>query len=289
MYRLENGWSCLSMAGNLRIAVPNCAIPPSIFSCVFKTRSLRPNASTCPYPGSGAEILDQILRQLKSQATLVPFGCDTSLIQDMISNGSVDTCVFGYSVTSHRLHRFDFSHPYNFMGRGYLTQKANIPPKGNVFEALSPETWFGVFFILAVSMLLLLLRRKMFGNTNSDTFWPIISLMTLHYNGPETQLKSSRALLFGTLGVMALFVFSLYQSVLLKIMTSKRAIMPFKDTMELARLIASGEKFLLDHGNSTSYIYQVQNSPILPFCIETKPFSYCTQFHICGIQTKSGQ
>ncbi len=247
--------------GNVRIAVPNCAITPLVFPCVLKSGSLKPNASVCLCPGTDAEILGEILHQIKLKATFVPSGCDYSLTLDMISNGSADTGVFGYSITSQRLHRFDFSYPYRFMGRGYLTQKMDVPPEGNVFRSLNPETWFSVFSILAVSMLLLLFRHKKFGNSNTDVFWPVISLMTLHYNGSESQLKSSRALLLGTLGVMALFVFNLYQSVLLQIMTSKRVVVPFKNTMELARLIASGEKYLLVvHGSSSSYIYQVQHS-----------------------------
>ncbi len=35
--------------------------------------------------------------------------------------------------------------------------------------------------------------------------------------------------------------------------------------MELARLIAAGEKYLLDYSNSSSYFYQVQHSPLPAF------------------------
>ncbi len=87
-----------------------------------------------PPPGSNVEILGEIPRQLKLYATLIPTACSYSLVKDMISNGSVDTAVYGYSVTSRRLHRFDFSHPYSFMERGYLTQKNQYPAKRKRFR-----------------------------------------------------------------------------------------------------------------------------------------------------------
>ncbi len=66
---------------------------------------------------------------------------------------------------------------------------------------------------------------------------------------------------------MTLFIFNMYQSVLLQIMTSKRVVVPFKNTIELARLIAAGEKYLLAYTSSSSYNYQVQHSPLPAFQI----------------------
>ncbi len=256
------------MMGNLRIAVPNCAVPPYVFPCFLKSSSLWPNASACPLPGTNPEIIGEILHQLRVKATLIPIGCG-SLVKDFqssISNGTVDTCLLAVSLTIHRLRRFSFTYPLTFTERGYLTQKISIPPNRNFFEALSLETWLSVFSIVVVSMLFSLLRHKSLEKcNNTEIFWPIISLMTLHSDGTESQLKSSRALLIGSLGVMTLFVFNLYQSVLLKIMTSKRVVTPFKSTMDLSRLIAAGEKYLLISDNSSSYFTEVHNSPLPAF------------------------
>ncbi len=256
------------MMENLRIAIPNCAVPPYVFPCFLKSSSLRPNSSTCLQPGINPEVLGEILHQLKVKATLIPISCG-SLVKDfqsLISNGTVDTSLFAFTLTISRMRRFSFTYPVNFIERGYLTQKTNIQPNRNFFEALSLETWLSVFSIVVVSMLFSLLRHKGLEKCNNgDMFWPIISLMTLHSDGSESQLKSSRALLIGSLGVMTLFVFNLYQSVLLKIMTSKRVVIPFKSTMGLARLIAAGEKYLLIYSNRSSYLGQVQNSPLPAF------------------------
>ncbi len=180
----------------------------------------------------------------------------------LLYNGTIDGLAFPLALTMERLEDFSFAFSIEEQENVFLTHRGVSIPTGDIFNAFSRSVWRAMLAVFLASVLVIITYRLAFSNSEvTENLWSLLSLMTNQFHG-DTQLNSSISILFGSLGILFLIFFSLYQSSLLKTMTRKRETVPFHGSRDLAPLIRSRQKYMIKRYADSAFFISLKTSNV---------------------------
>ncbi len=216
-------------------------------------------------PGFSNEILGYFLEKLKIDYEFVPIPnlddwgtppkdgqTQWSGLLGLLQNRTIDAigCQFVYTEPRHEY--FCYTYPTVYIPNAvvYKTESDGAADMLALFRVFPAKLWALVGLVSLLVVICLSVNAKLFEQTQkpflvqmSESLWTVITFVTdqcHEYQDIFHKNTSSARLLMGSLGLLAIFFISLYESSLLSSLLKQNFRVPFKGLDTLADSIAAG-------------------------------------------------